>query len=285
MKKISASNIKDLVTKFSEKNLPKTEWTHQAHILVALWHNANYDFDTALLMVKDKIKAYNISVGTLNTDEAGYHETLTIFWMILTRQYLLRHPKLSFEVACHQFLHSEYASKTYPFEYYSRKILFSKKARKSWINGDIQPIGLLSNDYQLHNHFDLSDEAFIQQFTNCTLSPGLFSHEAHLRLAWIHLNREGVKVARKNISNQIINFVKHLGAQDKYNHTLTIAAVEIVHHFMQHTPRDNFFDFILASPRLKTNFKELIASHYSFDIFTSDAARKKYLEPDLVAFG
>ena len=83
------SNITILVTKFSNKTLPFTEWNHRAHLIVGLWHNMNYNFDHALELVKSKIKEYNISVGTPNTDDSGYHETLTIFWMLVTKIYIL----------------------------------------------------------------------------------------------------------------------------------------------------------------------------------------------------
>jgi hypothetical protein len=67
MNRNSIDEIEELVTKFSEKSLPKEEWTHQAHIKVALWHSFNYEFEYALDLVRTKIKTYNISVGTPNT--------------------------------------------------------------------------------------------------------------------------------------------------------------------------------------------------------------------------
>ncbi len=284
MKRFSSKAIDDLVSKFSDKSLPKGEWTHQTHVIVGLWHNVNYDFDTALDLVKSKIKAYNIAVGTLNTDDSGYHETLTIFWMILTKKFLLNHPSLAIEDACNNLLNSEMASKNYPLEYYSSPILFSKEARKSWINGDIQKISLLSDDYKLNNHFDLTDEQFEQDFSNCALPPGSFSHEAHLRLAWIHLKKHGLETAIATVCDQLTNYVNHLGAQDKYHKTVTVAAVIIVHHFMQRANTDNFFDFVLKFPKLKKDFKGLIESHYSFNIFQSEEAKGSYLEPDLLPF-
>ena len=48
---------------------------------------------------------------------------------------------------------------------------------------------------------------------------------------------------------------------------------------------DNFKDFILEHPQLKNNFRDLIARHYSFDIFKSNEAKSHYLEPDLIPFG
>ncbi len=136
----------------------------------------------------------------------------------------------------------------------------------------------------MQNHYQLSDNDFEAQFANANLDPAIFSHEAHLRLAWIHLNRYGLRQAEENICAQLVNFVNTIGAADKFNKTLTIAAIKAVHHFMQKSTSDNFADFIEEFPRLKYNFKELLGYHYGFDIFQSERARKEYLEPDLLPF-
>jgi hypothetical protein len=133
-------------------------------------------------------------------------------------------------------------------------------------------------------HYDLSDLEFEQQFAACTLDPAVFSHEAHLRLAWIHIKKSGADGAVKNINAQLVKYVNHLGAQEKYNKTLTVAAVRAVNHFMQKSAADNFQDFISEFPRLIHSFKELIAQHYSTDIFNSEKAKADFLEPDLLAF-
>lgn len=140
MRKLSQKNVEKLIEDFSSKKLPKIEWTHEAHLIVALWHNSNYHFSKALNLVRLKIKAYNLAVGTPNTDSSGYHETLTIFWMLTTKCYLLANVQLSLEEQMIQFLESDFSSKHYPLAFYSREVLFSKEARKNWIDGDIQQL-------------------------------------------------------------------------------------------------------------------------------------------------
>ena len=137
---------------------------------------------------------------------------------------------------------------------------------------------------KMQNHLVLTDEQFEQQFQNGTLNPSLFTHEAHLRLAWIHIQKYGIEKALENVPTQIIHFVDNLGARDKYNHTLTIAAIKAVYHFFLKSKSDNFVDFIKGFPRLKYHFKELLACHYGVDIFNNEAAKKIYLEPDLLPF-
>ncbi|UII23450.1 hypothetical protein [Fulvivirga ligni] len=134
------------------------------------------------------------------------------------------------------------------------------------------------------NHYDLSDAQFEEAFSNCSLNPSVFNHEAHLRLAWIHIRNYGIEVALLTIPTQLKAYVKHLGAEDKYNATLTHAAVKAVYHFMLKSYFADFQAFIEGFPRLKTSFKDLMAAHYGFDIYNSAEARKEFLEPDLLPF-
>ena len=136
----------------------------------------------------------------------------------------------------------------------------------------------------MEKHYQLSDSEFLQQFKDCSLPPSVFSHEAHLRLAWLNIYQEGLEKAEKGIQEQIENFVAHVGAQSKYHKTLTIAAIKAVGHFMEKSTTDNFRDFISENLELKTDFKSLINSHYSFDIFSSEEARTSYVEPDAIPF-
>ncbi|RIJ37356.1 hypothetical protein [Pontibacter oryzae] len=136
----------------------------------------------------------------------------------------------------------------------------------------------------MEKHLALSDAAFESQFEHCQLPPSIFSHEAHLRLAWIHIRKYGITKAIENVQAQLQNFVAHVGAESKYNMTLTVAAVKAVHHFMRKSDADNFADFVAALPRLKYNFKELMNCHYGIDIFSSEAAKTAFLEPDLLPF-
>lgn len=116
------------------------------------------------------------------------------------------------------------------------------------------------------------------------MNPAIFNHEAHLRLAWIHITKYGVDQAIENICTQLLDFVKAVGAEDKYNKTLTIAAVRAVYHFINKSETGNFNDFIGQNPRLKYNFRELIAAHYGIDVFNSETAKREYVEPDLLPF-
>jgi hypothetical protein len=136
----------------------------------------------------------------------------------------------------------------------------------------------------MNDQYQLSDLEFSTAFKNATLNSKLFNHEAHPRLAWIYINRDGFDDAITHVCSQIINYATSLGAADKYNETVTVAAVKAVYHFYLKSKSDNFRDFIEEFPRLKTNFKDLLAQHYGIDIFNSDVAKCSFLEPDLLPF-
>jgi hypothetical protein len=136
----------------------------------------------------------------------------------------------------------------------------------------------------MKNHVDLTDDEFEKQFEHCKIDPAMFTHEAHLRLAWIHIENYGVEKAITNICFQLRRYVEFLGAADKYNETVTVAAIRAVYHFQLKTDATTFADFIAKNPRLKNNFKELLAYHYVTDIFNSQKAKRQYLEPELLPF-
>ncbi|MEX0274075.1 MAG: hypothetical protein AB3N16_06840 [Flavobacteriaceae bacterium] len=133
-------------------------------------------------------------------------------------------------------------------------------------------------------HFKLTDIEFERQFLHCQLPPSIFSHEAHLRLAWIHIEKYGMEQAEKNILQQLKKYVEFAGARDKFNITLTMAAIKAVTHFWSKSGHNTFKGFISEFPQLKYNFKELMECHYGFDIFNSTKAKNTYLAPDLLPF-
>ncbi len=133
-------------------------------------------------------------------------------------------------------------------------------------------------------HLSLDDQTFMDQFRIGKLDAQIFTHEAHLRLAWLHIRKFGELVALENITGQIIHYVTLLGARDKYNETLTIAAVKTVKHFMDKREIDDFQEFINTYPRLKFQFKDLLLQHYKVDIFNNEKAKSEFVEPDLMPF-
>ena len=136
----------------------------------------------------------------------------------------------------------------------------------------------------MKTHFSLDDPSFERAFETMELDPVLFTHEAHIRLAWLHIKQYGLEKAVFNLNKQIKNFAEKHGNPMKYNKTVTTASVHAVAHFMARSEAENFSDFINSNPKLLGNLKGLLMSHYSIDIFSDEFGRTQYLEPDLIPF-
>ncbi len=138
MKNYSEDEIDDLIKRFEARSLPKVEWTHEAHLVVAIWYAQKNGMNQALDLVRDYITQHNQSVGTPNTDTEGYHESITKFWLIAADKFLQTGQSLSISQACNAFINSPQGKSNYPLNFYSEKRLFSVEARRFWIRPDIK---------------------------------------------------------------------------------------------------------------------------------------------------
>jgi hypothetical protein len=127
-------NVRLLIDQFESGTLPKEDWTHSAHCVVALWYCVGMSLPQAVQRIRDGIKAYNSSVGTKNTDTSGYHETITLFFTTTITRYLITEgvTTLSDEQIA-VFLSQPFLVKDYILQFYDKELLMSKEARRSWM--------------------------------------------------------------------------------------------------------------------------------------------------------
>jgi len=136
----------------------------------------------------------------------------------------------------------------------------------------------------MNSHHDYNDYEFEKAFKIGGFPPALFTHEAHIRLAFIHLRKYGLSIAGDNMCSQIMSFAKAAGDAGKFNKTLTIAAVKIVNHFLRKSNANKFDELTLEYPVLLADFKKLLFAHYGPDVINSEAARKHFIAPDILPF-
>ena len=131
----------------------------------------------------------------------------------------------------------------------------------------------------------LNDTDFLNEIVNFTLSPELFTHEAQLRLSWILINKYGVEVATvKNCKIKERYFIKVLKS-DTFNLPLTKAYTEILHFFMESSSTKDFDKLLREFPRLKFSFKNLVKTHYGYNILKEHRTQKLApLNPTLYSF-
>src|SRR3954470_1985717 len=123
-----ADDIALFIRDFEGCILPKARWTHQAHLLVGLWYLSRHTPDEALAIVRERIRAYNLSVGTANNDHSGYHETLTRLYLRGIAAHLQRHRDELLPDSLALLLDTPLARSDWPLQFYSRERLFSVAA-------------------------------------------------------------------------------------------------------------------------------------------------------------
>lgn len=133
----TAEQVQALVEAFESGRLPKARWTHHAHLMVGLWYLLQHGHPGALPVVRQRIRAFNEAVGTANTDNGGYHETLTRFFLEGIAGHRARHPGASLADLASSLLQSPLADKDWPLTRYTRDRLFSVAARHTWVEPDL----------------------------------------------------------------------------------------------------------------------------------------------------
>lgn len=122
-----------------ERSLPKAEWSHAAHFAAALWL-LRHPMLGAMRDMPRLIRAYNEATGVANTDSGGYHETITRASLRAAQAWLHSRPHTSLSEALNALLKTEFARSDWPLRYWSRSLLFSVEARRSWVEPDLEPL-------------------------------------------------------------------------------------------------------------------------------------------------
>jgi hypothetical protein len=140
MSNYSEDQLNAIVAGFIDKSLDKSLWTHQAHIITAIWHVMKFDNEDALCRMRSGIISYNLATGGENTGQSGYHETITVFWCDVISRFLDQYPGYSFTESCRKFLSSPMADRNFPFRFYTKENLMSPVARSRFVKPDLKEI-------------------------------------------------------------------------------------------------------------------------------------------------
>lgn len=118
-------------------SLPRADWTHEAHLAATtylLMRRRDIDLDDCL---PDIIRSYNESVGGVNSDTDGYHETITRTYLLGMRLFLAeRETGQPLCETVNALLRSPIGRRDWPMRFYSSERLFSVQARREWLVPD-----------------------------------------------------------------------------------------------------------------------------------------------------
>lgn len=121
--------------------LQRSEWTHEAHLAATtylLLRRPDIDLDKEL---PGLIRRFNESVGGVNSDSEGYHETITRVFLHGVRLFLSEaDTKEPLHELVNELLLSPMGKRDWPLRFYSRERLFSVEARRIFIEPDLQAL-------------------------------------------------------------------------------------------------------------------------------------------------
>jgi len=130
--------IRDTGTRFLARSLPKAEWTHEAHISTTCWLILERGDIAPERDLPGLIRRYNESVGGVNSDSEGYHETITRVFLHGIRLFLAEaDPKEPLHELVNELLLSPMGRRDWPLRFYTPARLFSVEARRKFVPPDI----------------------------------------------------------------------------------------------------------------------------------------------------
>ena len=136
----SDADIEHVGERFLARALPKEEWTHEAHLATTTWlllRRPQIDVDREL---PGLIRRYNESVGGVNSDTEGYHETITLASIAAARAVLESRPASEpLHEVLDRLMAGPLGRSDWPLAYWTKARLFSPAARLGWLEPDLQP--------------------------------------------------------------------------------------------------------------------------------------------------
>ncbi|MDT8757805.1 hypothetical protein MZO42_03765 [Sphingomonas psychrotolerans] len=121
-------------------DLAKEDWTHEAHLAACLYllaERTDVDVDAEIAGL---ISRFNESVGGVNDDAGGYHDTITRTYVAGVRLFLRSHQTGGLAERVNALLLSSIGRRDWPLGFYSRELLFSVPARRGFVEPDRAPL-------------------------------------------------------------------------------------------------------------------------------------------------
>lgn len=129
--------IRSVGERMIARTLPRSEWTHEAHLATCAWLILERPDIAPERDLPGLIRRYNESVGGVNSDTEGYHETITQVSIRGVRAALERSEGRGLAERVNALLQAPEGKRDWPLRFYSTELLFSKAARLGWVEPDL----------------------------------------------------------------------------------------------------------------------------------------------------
>ncbi len=125
--------IDEFIAAFEAGTLPKTRWTHGAHLLTGACYVHALGEAAAIDKMRLCVRRYNEAVGGKNTDTSGYHETITVAWIKLLARLLRESAPIERAAFAELALRRFEADRSIFSRYYDFDLVASVEARRTWV--------------------------------------------------------------------------------------------------------------------------------------------------------
>jgi len=135
--------LASLIAGFKDGSWPGSDFHHSHHLAIAVHYLESEP--EPMTVLRDSIRRYNVSQGGENTEDRGYHETITRFWLEIVRRYMATLPAGLSRLEITRRVIDEFAPQRDLFRrYYDFDVLASREARANWIAPNQAPPGTTS---------------------------------------------------------------------------------------------------------------------------------------------
>ncbi len=136
---LSAESVAHVGEGLLARTLPREEWTHEAHLAATTYLVLNHpeiDLDAEL---REIISRYNESVGGVNSDTGGYHDTITRAYLRGIRLFLEEvDTGRPIHDLVNELLMTPMGRRDWPLRFWSKDRLMSVEARRGWVEPDLR---------------------------------------------------------------------------------------------------------------------------------------------------
>ncbi|HEX8652368.1 MAG TPA: hypothetical protein VF708_16255 [Pyrinomonadaceae bacterium] len=135
----SLDELEAVVRGFESCDLRPSDFTHEAHLTVALWYLSE---GRTVPLAAERMRAGLFRyLDRHGPGRDKYNETITLFWIKLLRKFLDETEADRSIVETANEVSARFRDSKLIFDYYSRERLFSDKAKSAWVEPDLKPPG------------------------------------------------------------------------------------------------------------------------------------------------
>ena len=129
-------NDETFVREFETGRFTMAQWHHREHIKIGYVYLRRYSFEAALARLHEKLEALNEVHQVPAHPHRGYHETMTVAWLVLVAAILEEYgPEATSDEFCEK--HPELLEKTALRLFYSRDLIMSAQAKREFVQPDL----------------------------------------------------------------------------------------------------------------------------------------------------